>query len=31
MKYMLLMHANKKGWDEMAITWSPQDIEWSAT
>lgn len=27
MKYMLLMHANKQGWDEMATAWSQQDIK----
>ncbi|TCN41951.1 hypothetical protein EV644_104333 [Kribbella orskensis] len=27
MKYMLLMHANKQGWDDMPKTWSQQDLE----
>ena len=27
MKYMLLMHSNKQGWDEMPKTWSQQDLE----
>ena len=26
MKYMLLMHANKQGWDDMPKTWSQQDL-----
>ncbi|NEA30452.1 YciI family protein [Streptomyces sp. SID13031] len=26
MKYMLLMHSNKQGWDEMPNVWSPEDI-----
>lgn len=27
MKYMLLMHSNKQGWDDMPNTWSQQDLE----
>ena len=27
MKYMLLMHSNKQGWDDMPKTWSQQDLE----
>lgn len=27
MKYMLLMHANKQGWDEMATTWTHEDLK----
>jgi hypothetical protein len=27
MKYMLMMHANKQGWDDMAVTWSQDDIK----
>jgi hypothetical protein len=27
MKYMLLMHSNKQGWDDMPKTWSQEDIE----
>lgn len=27
MKYMLLMHANKQGWEAMGETWSQQDLE----
>ncbi len=27
MKYMLLMHSNKAGWDEMPTTWSEQDVK----
>jgi hypothetical protein len=27
MKYMLLMHANKQGWDELATTWSKDDVK----
>jgi hypothetical protein len=26
MKYMLLMHSNKQGWDDMPNTWSSEDI-----
>ncbi|WP_344217358.1 YciI family protein [Kribbella sancticallisti] len=26
MKYMLLMQSNKRGWDDMAKTWSPEDV-----
>ncbi|GAA1645577.1 YciI family protein [Kribbella alba] len=26
MKYMLLMHSNKQGWDDMPNTWSQEDI-----
>jgi hypothetical protein len=27
MKYMLLMHSNKQGWEDMPKTWSPEDIK----
>ena len=27
MKYMLLMHSNKQGWDDMPNSWSRQDLE----
>ncbi|TDO48667.1 hypothetical protein EV643_107297 [Kribbella sp. VKM Ac-2527] len=27
MKYMLMIHSNKQGWDEMPTTWSDQDIK----
>jgi hypothetical protein len=27
MKYMLLMHSNKQGWDDMPRTWSPEDLK----
>ena len=27
MKYMLLMHSNKQGWDEMPTVWSQEDLE----
>ena len=27
MKYMLMMHANKQGWDELATTWSQDDVK----
>jgi hypothetical protein len=27
MKYMLLMHSNKQGWDDMPKTWSPEDLK----
>jgi hypothetical protein len=26
MKYILLMHSNKQGWDDMPNTWSQEDI-----
>jgi hypothetical protein len=26
MKYMLLIHSNKQGWDEMPTTWSHDDV-----
>ena len=26
MKYMLIIHSNKQGWDEVSTTWSEQDI-----
>lgn len=27
MKYMLLMHSNKQGWDDMPNVWSQEDIK----
>jgi hypothetical protein len=27
MKYMLLMHSNKQGWDDMPNTWSQEDLQ----
>ncbi|GAA0929702.1 YciI family protein [Kribbella koreensis] len=27
MKYMLLMHSNKQGWDDMPKTWSQDDLK----
>lgn len=27
MKYMLLMHSNKQGWDDMPNSWSQEDIK----
>jgi hypothetical protein len=27
MKYMLLMHSNKQGWDDMPNTWSQEDLK----
>ncbi|MEU4392413.1 YciI family protein [Kribbella sp. NPDC023855] len=27
MKYMLLMHSNKQGWDDMPTTWSQEDLK----
>ncbi|WP_020391242.1 YciI family protein [Kribbella catacumbae] len=27
MKYMLLMHSNKQGWDDMPNVWSQEDLE----
>lgn len=27
MKYMLLMHSNKQGWDDMPNVWSEEDIK----